>query len=175
MWFERWLFPPYTLFSGIQCDMCWNHVLYLYVLKKVWVLLSILFYYLLLYINWFLFSIPEFVSSFEFNCGCWLLLWVSNSFRLSGKSFPKVGRNLSHSKCIGSRWMLYLLLIYIALDLTWVINSSCTLPMFTGSAKLLLPMQLLSTILILPKCSASASHFQNDCYWLKEENRLDKC
>ena len=55
---------------------------------------------------------------------------------------------------------MYLLLICIVSVPIWLITSSCTFLLLAGSAKLMLPMQLCSTILTLPKYSASAS-----CFW----------
>ena len=55
--------------------------------------------------------------------GYWWLLWLNTSVNISGNSFSKVRRNLSHSNCIGSIWILYLLLICRASVLTWVIIS----------------------------------------------------
>ena len=98
--------------------------------------------------------------SFVFGSSSCSLLWPNTSFNISGKSFSKVRRNLSHSNCIGSIWNLYLILICIALVPTWLISSLCAFLMLVGSTKLMLPMWLLSAILTLSKYSRSTSHFQ---------------
>ena len=88
------------------------------------------------------------------------LLWLNISFIISRKSFPNVERNLSHVNCIGSAWILYLLLICIVSVLTWVLSSLGVFLMLAWSAKLMQPTLMLSTILTLPMYSMSASLFQ---------------
>ena len=91
-----------------------------------------------------------------FVVGGWLQ--ISTSFSVSGKYFSRVGSSLSHSNCISSIWIFYVLLMNMASFLTWPIRVSvyqCNV-----GWSLMLPTWLHSTIITLPKCFTSASHLR---------------
>ena len=139
-------------FSGVLCNMYLNLSAIFRCVAEGFSIISI---FVLLpippqYCTLFSFGVDSFSFEFGGGHGCWLL-WLNISFNISGKSFPNVERNLSHSNGIGSTWILYLLLICIALILPYVISSSCAFLMLAGSAKLMPPTWLLSAILTLPK------------------------
>ena len=138
MWCGEWPFPPYVLFSGIPCYMhSYPHVPFVLVAEgpRVASILVLLF----------LFSFYMLLFTLEIGWCFWLLVQLSTSFDMSRKSFSMVWMNLSYSNCIGSIWILYLLLMYGALFLTSFIRVSCNHLMLTGSAKLMLPTWLHST------------------------------
>ena len=88
---------------------------------------------------------------YAFN-GCCLLLWLNILFNISRNSFYDVGINISHLKHKGSNCMIYLLLMYLALFLTWLISSLCNVLVLTGSGKLKSLTQLLIAILFCLHC-----------------------
>ena len=96
------------------CICYWRTVVHVLVLLFISVLYCLIFLFGLI------------LFSFEFCICCWLLLKLNTSFNISGKSLSKVRRIFSHSDCIGCIWILYLLLIHLALVL-WYLPYSLVL------------------------------------------------
>ena len=158
MWFVKGPFPPY--FQAVSCVLC-NFYWDLFAIFGCVEVCRVVSVFVLLStppLYWSLFMFGKNLFSFEFGGCCWLL-WLNSSFNISGECFSKVGQNLPHSNCIGSLWNFYLLLICIALVLTWIFSSLYAFLMLAGFAKLMPPIQLLSAILPLLKYPASASLF----------------
>ena len=83
------------------------------------------------------------------GCLWWLLFCIS--FKISGNCLSNVGTNLPNSKYKRSIFTSYVLQIYWTLLLISFIRSLYTLPIWTGSAKLISFMQFLNVIFIIPK------------------------
>ena len=80
------------------------------------------------------------------------------------RSLSNWGMNISQSKLKGSNCVLCLLLICIASFPTYFISLSCPFLMLTGSAKLILPMWLLSAILTAKVFCISISFWGIICW-----------
>ena len=160
MWCEEQLFPSYVLFSGLLCEVhSYQCVPFAFIAKGSGVV-SVLVLLAITVLYQFIFSFGMLLFTLETGWCCWLFLQVRTSFNMSGKSFSRVGRNLFHSNLIDSVWILYLIPMYVASFLTSFISVLHTCLMLTGSAKLMLLTWLCSTILTLPKYSASGSQCQ---------------
>ena len=170
VWCEEWLFLPYVLFSGIQCEMhLYPHVPFMSVAKWL-TFVDVLVLWAITVLYWFIFSFGVLLFALEIGWCCWLFVELSTVFNMSGKSFSMVGNNLSYLNCKGSIWILYLLLMYVALFLSSFMWFLHTCQMLAGYMKLMLPTQLCSTILTLPKYSASTSCLQ--AWYVKCEESL---